>query len=203
MACEQLVAALKGTRMYGISHNLRYLQSLVASASFQNNHVHTKWLADFHPAESALFVIDGGLHTTLQDWPGRLGHWDVGVPPSGPMDELSFRIGNLLLGNDEGACGLEFTMRGGVYQFRDDTWFCLTGADMSAELDGQLVDRYRPLLARAGQVLRLSDAKACVPTCLWAEDSMFRKLLAADRHLPSAVLEVTAEGHYCLAMSSQ
>lgn len=159
MACDRLIAAVKHTRIYGISHNLRYLESLVTSQSFQSNHVYTKWLAEFQPPESTLFVIDGGLHTTLQDWPGRLGHWDVGVPPSGPMDELSFRIGNLLLGNDEGACGLEFTMRGGVYQFRDDTWFCLTGADMSAELNGQLVERYRPLLARAGQVLRLSDAR--------------------------------------------
>ena len=30
----------------------------------------------------------------MQDYPGRLGYWDVGVPPSGPMDGLSFRLAN-------------------------------------------------------------------------------------------------------------
>ena len=39
-------------------------------------------------------VVDPGLFTTVQDWPGRVGYWHVGVPPSGPMDDLSFRIGN-------------------------------------------------------------------------------------------------------------
>ena len=43
--------------------------------------------------------------TTVQDWPGRLGYWEVGVPPSGPMDDRSFRLGNLLVGNAEGAAG--------------------------------------------------------------------------------------------------
>ena len=61
----------------------------------------TQLLNAFEPAEHALEVVDGGIQTTVQDWPGRIGHWDVGVPPCGPMDPLSFRIGNKLLGNDE------------------------------------------------------------------------------------------------------
>ena len=44
-----------------------------------------------------------GMLTTVQDYPGRTGYWQIGVPPSGPMDDLSFRLGNVALGNDEGA----------------------------------------------------------------------------------------------------
>ena len=47
----------------------------------------------------ALEVIQPGLQSTIQDWPGRIGFWRVGIPPSGPMDELSFRLANRLLGN--------------------------------------------------------------------------------------------------------
>ena len=48
----------------------------------------------------------------MQDWPGRLGYWAVGVPPSGPMDALSFRLANRIVGNAEGAAGLEITLAG-------------------------------------------------------------------------------------------
>ena len=42
---------------------------------------------------TTLTVVRPGPMTTVQDWPGRLGHWDVGVPPSGPMDELGLERG--------------------------------------------------------------------------------------------------------------
>ncbi len=57
-------------------------------------------------------ILRPGMLTTVQDWPGRVGYWHVGVPPSGPMDDLSFRLGNRALGNDEGAAGLECTLGG-------------------------------------------------------------------------------------------
>ena len=37
--------------------------------------------------------------TTIQDWPGRIKFWAVGVPPSGPMDDLAFKIANRLVSN--------------------------------------------------------------------------------------------------------
>ena len=54
-----------------------------------------------------------GLQTSVQDYPGRVGLWHVGVPPSGPMDALGHRLANALVGNDEGAAGLEFGLTGG------------------------------------------------------------------------------------------
>ena len=57
-------------------------------------------------------VVEPGTHSSLQDWPGRIGYWDVGVPPSGPMDDRSHRIVNRIVGNAEGAATLECTLCG-------------------------------------------------------------------------------------------
>lgn len=56
--------------------------------------------------------------TTVQDYPGRVKLWHIGVPPSGPMDDLSFRFANALVGNEENAAGLEITMKGPSLLFR-------------------------------------------------------------------------------------
>lgn len=53
-----------------------------------------------------------GLQTSVQDYPGRVGLWRVGVPPSGPMDSLGHRLANALVGNDEDAATLEFGLTG-------------------------------------------------------------------------------------------
>jgi urea carboxylase len=81
-------------------------------------------------------VLSGGPATTVQDWPGRQGYWDVGVPPSGPMDALAFRLGNRLLGNGEDAAGLEITALGPTLKFNRPAVVCLTGAAFDAKLDG-------------------------------------------------------------------
>jgi len=45
-------------------------------------------------------VVKPGLETSVQDLPGRIGFWAQGFPPSGPVDSWSFRLANLLVGND-------------------------------------------------------------------------------------------------------
>ena len=73
--------------------------------------------------------VRAGTLTTVQDWPGRTGLWHVGVPPSGPMDDLSFRLGNRALGNPEGAPGLECTLAGpGAAVQPPAPTVCVTGA---------------------------------------------------------------------------
>src|SRR5260370_13400455 len=92
---------------------------------------------------------------TDQYYPGRLGHWDVGVPPSGPMDALSFRLGNRLVGNSSDAAGLECTLLGPTLRVDTDAVIALTGADMGAELDGQPLPRYRATRISAARVFPL------------------------------------------------
>ncbi|OZF36359.1 5-oxoprolinase/urea amidolyase family protein [Rhodococcus sp. 14-2483-1-2] len=94
-----------------------------------------------------------GMLTTVQDWPGRIGYWKVGVPPSGPMDDLSFRLGNTALGNPEGAPGLESTMAGPALTFDADTYVCVTGAAVPVRIDGTPVPQWKPVLVPAGAIL--------------------------------------------------
>ncbi|MET1032558.1 urea carboxylase [Domibacillus tundrae] len=163
-AIDKLHEALNETRLYGVTTNLQYIQALLQEENCRSGLVHTRMLENFAPAERAIEVLDGGIQTTVQDWPGRVGHWDVGVPPCGPMDPFSFRIGNKLLGNDDQAAGLELTLRGGSYRFRGDTAFCLTGAEMNALLDEETVPMYSVIQAKRGQMLTFGEAETGMRT---------------------------------------
>ena len=102
---------------------------------------------------SAIEVVRPGMLTTVQDWPGRIGYWHVGVPPSGPMDDLSFRIGNRVLGNPEGAAGLECTRGGPALRFPDGGRVCVTGAPVVVTLDGAPVPQWQSITVPPGSVL--------------------------------------------------
>jgi urea carboxylase len=107
------------------------------------------------PVEPAIEVLDGGPLTIVVAHPGRVGYWSVGVPPSGPMDDWSFRLGNRLLGNPADAAGFECTAAGPTVRFRRPAVVCLTGADMGATLDGRPVVPWRVLDIPEGAVLLL------------------------------------------------
>ena len=154
-AIVALQSALDATRLAGIETNLHWLRAVVRDDVFVSGQVSTRALADFAWQPSSIRVLTAGAATTVQDYPGRTGLWDVGVPPSGPMDALSFRLGNRLLGNHEGAAGLEITAAGPVLQFLGAARICLTGAECGATLDGVAVPRWTPVAVAAGQVLRV------------------------------------------------
>ena len=154
-AVEALQQALDAARLAGLETNLGWLREVAQSPAFVSGRVSTRTLASvaYHP--SSISVLSGGPATTVQDHPGRLGYWDVGVPPSGPMDALAFRLGNRLVGNAEGAAGLEFAAAGPSLKFNEDRLVCLAGADFGALLDDARVEPYAPFLARAGQTLKI------------------------------------------------
>src|SRR5690606_10677748 len=116
-AVAAMQAALDETRISGVETNVDWLRTVVRSQRFVSGHVSTRALGQIDYAPETISVLSGGAATTVQDWPGRVGYWDVGVPPSGPMDMLSFRLGNRLLGNDDSAAGLEFTAQGPTLRF--------------------------------------------------------------------------------------
>ena len=98
-------------------------------------------------------VLRPGMLTTVQDWPGRVGYWHVGVPPSGPMDDLSFRIGNRVLGNPEGIAGLECTRGGPALRFPTGGRVCVTGAPVAVNLGGVAIPQWQSVTVPAGGVL--------------------------------------------------
>ena len=154
-ALHRLDVALTDTRLHGLETNLAYLRQIVASAGFRNGGVTTKYLNTLPYAASTVDVLEGGTQTTVQDYPGRLGYWDVGVPPSGPMDGRSFRLANRLVGNPDTAAGLELTVQGPSLRFNAAAIIALTGADMPATLNGKPIAYHRALKVKAGQTLRL------------------------------------------------
>ena len=169
-AIAKMERVLKDSRVYGITSNMQYLAALLKTETYQTGALFTGMLKDFMPQEHAIEVLDGGVQTTVQDYPGMIGYWFVGVPPCGPMDAYNFRIGNSILGNDESAPGLELTLRGGSYRFRTTVSFCITGADMKATLDGVEIPMYQVVHASAMQVLKFKDCKVGMRTYLLVAD---------------------------------
>jgi urea carboxylase len=156
----RLLAALGRTRLAGVETNRDFLLAALASPAFVAGTVSTRLLDQVVAPSQAIEVIDGGTQTTVQDHPGRLGYWHVGVPPSGPMDALSFRLANRLVGNPPTAAGLECTLTGPRLRFRSAAVVALTGADMGATLNGAPLERFRPALVSAGGVIELGPLRA-------------------------------------------
>ncbi|WP_277967912.1 urea carboxylase [Sphingomonas echinoides] len=151
--------ALDQTRIAGIETNLRWLRDVVRTPAFTSGDVSTRALDTvvYHPR--SLRILSGGTATSVQDYPGRQGYWAIGVPPSGPMDALSFRLGNRLLGNAEGLAGLEITATGPTILFNTAASVCLTGADFGATVDGVPVARNAPIAIAAGQTLAMGRVR--------------------------------------------
>jgi urea carboxylase len=106
-----------------------------------------------------LSVLKPGLETSVQDWPGRIGFWEQGFPPSGPFDSWSFRLANLLVGNQPGEAGLECQFMGPTLRFERAAVIAVTGADMTPTLDGAPLESWASHAVKAGQVLALGPAR--------------------------------------------
>ena len=99
-------------------------------------------------------ILRPGMLSTLQDL-GRHGYQHYGVVVDGAMDEVSHRVANLLVGNDEAEATLELTLLGPELRFARDTLIALAGADMAPHADGRPVPMYRPLWIAAAMLYGL------------------------------------------------
>ncbi|MFF1901224.1 5-oxoprolinase/urea amidolyase family protein [Streptomyces sp. NPDC058206] len=152
-ALARLDTALAATRIDGIETNLGLVRAALADDRVRTAAHSTATLATVTDPTPRIEVVSGGTLTTVQDWPGRTGYWQVGVPPSGPMDDLSFRLGNTALGNDAGATGLECTLQGPTLRFTHPTTVCVTGAPAPVTVDGEPVALWEPFTVPAGSTL--------------------------------------------------
>lgn len=163
-AIGKMQQALDATRLSGIETNLAYLRQVIRDPLFTEGKITTRALATkFTYRPNTIDVLAPGVQTTVQDYPGRVGYWEIGVPPSGAMDPLALRIANKLVGNEESTAGLELTLAGPTLRFNSDSVIALTGAVMNAELDGEAVEFWKPIEVRAGQTLKLprTTARGC------------------------------------------
>ncbi|GLU46981.1 urea carboxylase [Nocardiopsis ansamitocini] len=158
-ALAAMVDALERTRIDGVATNLGLLRAACVDVDVRAAEHTTSSLADVVVREPRIDVLRPGTLTTVQDWPGRVGYWEVGIPPSGPMDDVSFRAGNTALGNPEGTPGLECTLDGPALVFSTATTVCVTGAAVEVTLDGEAVPQWEPIEVAAGSVLDVGQAQ--------------------------------------------
>lgn len=156
-AIAALSSALEETSLWGIETNLDYLKAIAASDLFRSGDVATTALKHFDFVPDVVEVIAPGAQSSLQELPGRLGLWHVGVPPSGPMDERSFRHANRLVGNHDHTAALELTVSGPVLKFFSDTVIALAGAVMPMKLDGVELPHNQAVQIKAGQTLTIGS----------------------------------------------
>jgi urea carboxylase len=153
-AISRLLAALDGTGLHGIETNLDYLKQILQSTAFCSGRHTTSFLNGFHYTAHTVEVLSPGVQTTVQDYPGRIGYWSVGVPPSGPMDSLAFRLANRLVGNAEDKAGLEITLAGPTLRFNCNSIIAVCGALMDVRLDGEPLVQWRAQPVKAGAILQ-------------------------------------------------
>ena len=154
-AIEKSLRAVHGTELSGFETNLLLLEQTLQSSLFGEGAVYTRMLDSLKYTAETIEVLSAGTQTTVQDVPGRIGYWGVGVPPSGPMDSLNFRIANSIVGNCENAPALEMTFSGAVLRFNTDAVIALCGASVGAKLNAAEVALYCPLSITSGDTLSI------------------------------------------------
>lgn len=153
-ATTVLIKALEATVVHGVETNIEYLAQVLGSEAFRSSAFTSRTLDTFQLRSLAFEVLDPGPMTTVQDFPGRTGYWGIGIPPSGPLDDYSFRLANRILGNLEGVPGLECTMQGPVLLFHADCEVAVVGAS-AILVDDEPIPNNRPYLIRKGSKLSI------------------------------------------------
>ncbi len=181
-AWRALGEALDHTVVRGVETNRDCLRAWAKDPQVREGGPHADAMAPGLCPAPIIEVLKGGAQTTIQDWPGRLGYWQVGVPPSGPMDALAHRFANGLVGNGPDAAVLEMTLVGPRLKFHAPALIVLTGAPFSARLDGQVLPMWQVCRAEAGSELVCGSARAAGARAYLAVQGGF----AGDRYLGSA-----------------
>ncbi|GAA4350759.1 urea carboxylase [Microbacterium rhizosphaerae] len=152
-ALALLGEALGASRVDGIVTNIGMLRALTCSPDLVAATHSTSTLDVTTDPEPRIDVVAPGAMTTVQDLPGRVGYWQIGVPPSGPFDRVSFAEANLAVGNPETAPGLEIMLTGPTLTFSDAAVVAVTGAPAVVTVDGEPVPQWEPVDVPSGATL--------------------------------------------------
>ena len=180
-AIETALRAIDNTSILGIFTNIDFLKAILSSAAFNNGQISTKFLNSFKYLPSVIEVLEPGGFTTVQDYPGRVKRWAVGVPPSGPMDDLSFRVANRLVGNPSDSAGLECTLTGPKLRFHVDALVAVTGATIDCYLDGVPIPMFTAIRVRSGQILAMNKILVGARCYLAVKGGIFTPMYLGSR----------------------
>ncbi|CCE65509.1 hypothetical protein TPHA_0L01560 [Tetrapisispora phaffii CBS 4417] len=154
-AIAKMNHTLSNIKISGITTNLEYLRSIISSSMFKCENMTTNVLNSYNFTSNSIVVIKPGPHTTIQDFPGRIKYWRIGVPRSGPMDSYSFRLANILLGNEAAASVLEATLTGPTLKFLTSTTIAITGGIASCFVNKKKVKQYASIPICVGDYLEI------------------------------------------------
>ena len=104
-------------------------------------------------------VIEPGPFSTIQDR-GRWGFQQMGLPVSGALDPLAFRMANLLAGNPDNAAVIEFTVAGPQLAVMEEVDIAVAGADMQMKLNYKPVENWRTIRVKPGDLITFGSVKA-------------------------------------------
>ncbi|OWB76931.1 allophanate hydrolase activity protein [[Candida] boidinii] len=154
-ALNKLRQALNETVVYGCTTNIDYLRSIANSTMFETAKVATKVLDSYDYNANAFEIVSPGAYTTVQDYPGRVGYWRIGVPPSGPMDSYNFRLANRIVGNHFKAPAIEITLNGPTILFHHATVVAVTGGNAPVTVNGEARSMFVPIEIKRGDKLAI------------------------------------------------
>ena len=108
-------------------------------------------------------VLAPGIYSSVQDQ-GRIGFAKLGIPISGVMDSYSARMANMLLKNKQRAAVIEIAFGGAKFEFVQDCFICITGADFSPRLNDVSIEMSTVCEVKKGNVLSFGKRKFGVRT---------------------------------------
>jgi len=103
-------------------------------------------------------VLEEGFNSIVLDL-GREGYFRYGISPSGVLDEYSFRLGNIFLGNKENTPQIEINIFGPTLEFLEDKIISIFGGEIEAYLNGNRINMYEPIFVKKGSILFLKEVK--------------------------------------------
>ena len=103
-------------------------------------------------------VTRAGFLTSVQDL-GRTGFRQFGVSTSGALDSFALRVANLLVGNDEGAAGLEITLGGLQLRFEDERIVAWCGGEFDVQIGSRALPAGHVAHLQAGDELKFGRAQ--------------------------------------------
>src|SRR6266581_3832187 len=98
-------------------------------------------------------AVRAGFLTSVQDF-GRTGFREFGVSTSGALDPFALRVANLLVGNDEGAAGLEITLGGLQLRLNDERIVAWCGGEFEVQIGSQSLPAGHVARSQAGDELK-------------------------------------------------
>ena len=160
---DNLIYCLENSVIQGITTNIHFLINILKSEKFMKGITLTNFLNDFTYKSFTCQVIESGMLSLIQDYPGRIGYWNIGCPPSGPMDNRNFKIANYLVGNSEKDAGIEILLDCLVLKFYCDKYIAVTGSTCGIKIDGKNVNMYQCLRVYENSILevRLNSQVGC------------------------------------------